>query len=381
MKHKEKLPDDYQQLKTKVFMRAVIILMVAVVLIWLLYRIIFYGNFANWMVALFEGVFRMNYDDALSLYARVFRRNIDYLFVIGIVVIFFVIFRIYLNWFTQYFVEINKGIDALIKEDTGEVVLSPELAATERKINAIKRTLERRKQDAQFAEQQKNDLIVYLAHDLKTPLTTVIGYLTLLRDEPELSVAARAKYADIALGKAERLETLINEFFDITRFNLTQMTLDEETINLTRMLEQIAHEFHPVLAEKALTLDMRLKPEVSITCDPDKLRRVFDNLFINAVNYSYAESAITLTLEQEGEQAIVRIANHGKTIPPEKLQRVFDQFFRLDAARSTATGSAGLGLAIAREIVVLHGGEITAESENERIIFTVRLPCARQKIV
>lgn len=375
------MSDDYRQLKSKIFSSAIVMLLAAAALIWFLYRFVLHGNFANWMVALFEGVFNMDYAAALSLYARVIRRNMDLFFVFGIVIIFFVIFRIYLNWFTKYFVEINKGIDALITEDAGEVVLSAELATTERKINAIKRTLEKRKQEAQFADQQKNDLIVYLAHDLKTPLTTVIGYLTLLRDEPEMSIESRAKYASIALDKAERLEALINEFFDITRFSLTQMKLEEETINLTRMLEQIEHELHPILSEKALSVDMQLAPEVTILCDPDKLRRVFDNLFRNAVTYSYCESCIEVSLLREGDRAIVRIVNQGKTIPPDKLDRLFDQFYRLDASRSTTTGSAGLGLAIAREIIALHNGDITAQSENEHIAFTVSLPCARQEIV
>lgn len=353
----------------------------AIAIIWLPYRIFFYGNFANWMIALFESTFQMDYDTAWQLYVRIFRRNSDLFFLIGAIFIFFVIFRAYLNWFTQYFIEINKGIDALIKEDAGDVGLSSELAATEKKINAIKHTLEKRKQDTQFAEQQKNDLIVYLAHDLKTPLTTVIGYLTLLRDEPEMSINSRVKYADIALDKAERLENLINEFFDITRFSLTQMTLSEETINLTRMLEQIAHEFHPMLSEKALTLDMQLEPGVKITCDPDKLRRVFDNLFRNAMNYSYNDTNIRVSLKQHEDHVAVRVVNHGKTIPPERLGQIFEQFYRLDASRSASTGGAGLGLAIAKRIVELHGGTITAESENESIIFSVVLPLARQETV
>lgn len=381
MKRKEKLPNDYQQLKTKLYIRAFGMVFASVAIIWLLYRVFFFGNFSNWVIALLENVFGMEYADAWQLYVRVFRANSDLFFFAAAIVVFFVIFRAYLNWFTRYFVEINRGIDVLIKEDDGDVALSPELSATERKINTIKRTLAKRKQDTQFAEQQKNDLIVYLAHDLKTPLTTVIGYLTLLRDEPEMSIDSRAKYAEIALDKAERLESLINEFFDITRFSLTQMTLEEETINLTRMLEQIAHEFQPILAENALTVALQLGQDVLLTCDPDKLRRVFDNLFRNAVNYSNPNTSIGVSLQQQDDAAVIRVVNHGKTIPPEKLEQIFQQFYRLDASRSATTGGAGLGLAIAKEIVELHGGTIAAQSEGGQITFTVTLPGARQKIV
>ena len=160
---------------------------------------------------------------------------------------------------------------------------------------------------AREAEQRKNDLIVYLAHDLKTPLTSIIGYLTLLRDEPELSPAMRAKYTGIALDKAERLETLINEFFEITRFSLTHLTLQREEVNLTRMLEQVTFEFQPVLAEMDLVWDLSLPPDVVVVCDPDKLERVFDNLLRNANNYSYPGTLIRVGQLFGGSSHLVQV--------------------------------------------------------------------------
>ena len=226
------------------------------------------------------------------------------------------------------------------------------------------------------AEQKKNDLIVYLAHDLKTPLTSVIGYLSLLRDEPQISEQLRQRYTGIALNKAERLEELINEFFDITRFNLSVMTLEKETIHLSRMLEQIASEFAPILQEKGLTLELAIEKEVDLSGDPDKLERVFDNLLRNAVNYSYPNTVIQLSMEQRKEEhkVLLRVQNHGRTIAKEKLEHIFEQFFRVDASRSSATGGSGLGLAIARQIVEMHHGQIRAESVDEMIVFEVELP-------
>lgn len=290
---------------------------------------------------------------------------------------------------TRHFLTIPLGylddvIDAAksLSQPTDEPIkLSEAMHDVENELNLVREQALRNAEAAKEAEQRKNDLVVYLAHDLKTPLTSVIGYLTLLRDEPQIPTELRAKYTGIALTKAERLEDLINEFFDITRFNLTTLTLDEETVNLTRMLEQVTYEFNPILSEKNLHWENDLAPDVQILCDPDKLERVFDNLLRNAVNYSYSDSAVSVTLKKREDAAVIRIVNHGRTIPPEKLSRLFEQFFRLDTSRASSTGGAGLGLAIAKEIVELHCGTITAESADEQIVFTVALPCGRHKIV
>lgn len=269
-----------------------------------------------------------------------------------------------------------------LSRPTEEAILLPaDMSGIQNELNLAREKALRDALAARVAEQQKNDLIVYLAHDLKTPLTSVIGYLTLLRDEPQISLELRSKYTGIALDKALRLEDLINEFFDITRFSLTQLTLEKEAVNLTRMLEQITFEFNPLLAEKNLAWNLKLQPGVELVCDPGKLQRVFDNLLRNAVNYSYPKTEVLVSLEQRDDLAVVLVKNHGKTIPPEKLNRIFEQFFRLDSSRASSTGGAGLGLAIAREIVELHGGSIKAESAEESIAFTVTLPLDRKKIV
>lgn len=281
----------------------------------------------------------------------------------------------------SFFQEVVDATEQLYQEDTALIELSEPLKEVENRLNQTKVNLLDSERAAREAEQRKNDLVTYLAHDLKTPITSVIGYLTLLQDEPQISNELRAKYTGIALNKAERLEELINEFFDITRFNLSKLTLEVERINLSRMLEQIASEFYPVLAEKQLQWHTEIAPDIEILCDPDKLERVFDNLIRNAINYSYVKTDIFLSMEQKDDTVEIFVRNKGKTIPPEKLERIFEQFFRLDSARSSQTGGTGLGLAISKEIVELHGGSIKAESADESILFTVALPMDCQKIV
>ncbi len=188
------------------------------------YLFILKGNFANAVVAVLELVY-YDRDEAVSVYLRTFKRYEFWLILLAILGVFFVIFRMFVGSVSKYFQEINRGIDSLVNEDDQDIALSAELAATERKINSIRHTLTKRKSDAELAEQRKNDLVMYLAHDLKTPLSSVIGYLTLLRDEGQISDELRERYLSISLDKAERIEDLINEFFEITRFNLSNITL------------------------------------------------------------------------------------------------------------------------------------------------------------
>ena len=277
--------------------------------------------------------------------------------------------------------EIVAASKQLASPDDREIQLPRELKGIQDEMNLARQQALRNAALAQQAEQRKNDLIVYLAHDLKTPLTSVIGYLTLLQEAPELPADLRARYTGIALDKAQRLEELINEFFDITRFNFTSLVLETEHVSLSRMLEQITWEFRPILAEKQLEWQLDLEPGVEMVCDPGKLERVFDNLIRNAVNYSYPGTAISLEMHSRGEIAEIQLTNRGRTIPPEKLEHIFEQFYRVDSSRGSRTGGAGLGLAIAREIVERHGGTISAASQEETIRFAVQLPLDLHKIV
>ncbi len=308
---------------------------------------------------------------ALNWAADYFPLVLAILFLLGWLVITYLFMRQPL----RYLDELIAAAEKMAQPESAPITLPAALRSAQDQLNLARQQALRNAALAREAEQRKNDLIVYLAHDLKTPLTSVIGYLTLLRDEPELSPALRAKYTGIALDKAERLEELVNEFFDITRFNLSRLTLETAPVDLAMMLRQVASEFGPVLTENRLECRLDLPPKLEYDCDAGKLARVFDNLLRNAVSYSFPDTAIEISARREEGQIVLTFANAGKTIPPEKLERLFEQFFRLDSARASRTGGAGLGLAIAKEIVELHGGTIQAESRDNRVVFTVRMPC------
>lgn len=369
--NKKKMKRQYSQISQKIFFQYILSILLFV-------TILFVGYFLVWFICT-----RFVWYDTDPLYNNL--KALQTLAPTAFVVIIFtgliVLTRQFIRKPLKYLDDVIDAAKCLSRPEEKPIQLPDEMSDVQNELNLVREQSLHNIAVAKESEQRKNDLIVYLAHDLKTPLTSVIGYLTLLRDEPQISTELRAKYTDIALNKAERLEELINEFFDITRFNLTTITLESERTNLSRMLEQITYEFTPILAEKELTWHTEIMSEVEIDCDRDKMERVFDNLIRNAVNYSYSGTEIALSMSPADEGVKIVVSNHGKTIPPEKLGRIFEQFFRLDSARSTATGGSGLGLAISKEIVELHGGHIHAASEDESIIFTVWIPADRHKIV
>ena len=364
---------DYSQLKTKMLLQLLGMILIALLATYTIYNFIWHNQGGNWVVSMLWRNFGIDSDIGRYLYTKLFRNHTEFIWAATIIIIFLVLLVYLLNKFTAYFDLISQGIDALLN-DKNEISLPPEISVIERKLNMVRQTLQQRSMEAQSAEQRKNDLVMYLAHDIRTPLTSVIGYLSLLEEAPDMPIQQRAKYVHITLEKAYRLEKMINEFFEITRYNLQQITLQKETIDLYYMLVQLTDELSPILAENGNTVVLRADENLSVRCDSDKLARVFNNVLKNATAYSFPNTEIILSAEEKDSEIVITFQNKGKSIPREKLSTIFEKFYRLDEARTSNTGGAGLGLAIAKEIVNLHGGSITASSEGETISFIIRLP-------
>ena len=273
-----------------------------------------------------------------------------------------------------YIDEVGKATEDLVNKDVEYIELPDELEEIQKRMNHLKRESEKNEKLAKENEEKKDELIVYLAHDIKTPLTSMIGYLSLLDEIDDMPKKQRKNYISIALDKSYRLEDLINELFDVARFNSEKIVLEKEELNLNLMLEQIIDDFYPTLREVNKSIKLNYDEPISINGDPDKLSRVFNNLIKNAISYSKEESEIVIDLKKDNNNAIVEVINKGKQISKEKLSKIFEKFYRLDSARTSRTGGSGLGLAIAKDIVELHNGTIIAESNEEETTFRVTLP-------
>ncbi|HWP80360.1 MAG TPA: HAMP domain-containing sensor histidine kinase [Candidatus Acidoferrum sp.] len=366
----------YTRLIHRIFMQTLLMFFASVLIVFAV-RSAGRGTIGNLIAKGFQGLFGLDWYEASRLYQMLIRNNLDTILMLTAIGLLFVFFRVYLTWFMRYFDEIVAGVDLLSKEGAGRIVMSPELRFMEEKLNQVKDRLERRAKEARDAEARKNDLVMYLAHDIKTPLTSVVGYLSLLDETPDLPAPQKAKYIRVALEKAGRLEQLIGEFFEITRLGSLSLPLNKARIDLYTMLAQMADEAYPQLAAVGKRVEIEAAEDIALRGDPDKLARVFNNLLKNAVSYGEPDSVIRITAQSQGKNVDIRFVSAGE-IPPDKLEVIFEKFCRLDAARSTGTGGAGLGLAIARDIVALHGGDIKAESGGGHTTFTLSLPGASE---
>lgn len=371
---KKRKQEEYAAFQKTIMQRFCFIVFISVLLVIFLYMLLWKERLGDWTVRFLESFMRMSQEQAFYIYHIYFRGYKEVFFGVAILFIFLFLLWYLFRWMTRYFKEIDQGIDALLEEGTGQIYLSPEMLPFERKLNAVKQELEKQTKERMNAEQRKDELVLYLAHDIRTPLTSVIGYLNLLEADPDMPVSQMEKYVHITLEKANRLEEMINEFFEITRFNSRQIQLSMEQIDLYYMMVQLCDEVSPVLEGRGNFVVLDLNEDLVIFADPDKIARVFSNIIKNAAAYSYPKTEIRICARKTEEDVLISFQNKGKTIPAEKLPLLFDKFYRLDSSRISDTGGTGLGLAIAKEILTLHGGEIQVRSERETVTFIVRLP-------
>lgn len=324
-------------------------------------------------------IFPHLYDLLDNIYELVFERAYFIFIIFGttLIIVLSLLYKL-LNKIFSYVFAVSESADKLFDKNVEYINLPPEMVEVEKKLNHFKTEAIKNERLARENEQKKDELIVYLAHDIKTPLTSMIGYLSLLSEIKDMPQEQRNTYIGIALDKSYRLEYLINELFDVARFNSEKIVLEKEEINLNLMLEQIADDFYPTLKEMNKKINFTSDEKTILYADPDKLSRVFNNLIKNAVNYSKENTDIDISILNKENQATVKITNKGKQIPKEKLDKIFEKFYRLDSSRTSKTGGSGLGLAIAKEIVELHGGRIYAESDMKETTFSVILPIIEQ---
>lgn len=296
-------------------------------------------------------------------------------FTILLLIIYFILIS---HNFVMYVREIISGVERMKSGDLMEEIPvrgEDEFSEIAGSINEMRQNLYKTLESQKAAEKTKDELITNVAHDLRTPLTSILGYLDLLTQGDFLTAEQKQKYLGIVSAKARQLETLVKDLFDYTRYDRNKVKIKKETLDLNLFVPQLVDEFYPSFMDHHLTCRTAFyEGALPIEGNGDLLARAIGNLISNAIKYGADGKLVEIYTGRKENKTFVAVVNYGKIIPPKDLDKIFDKFYRVENSRSLKTGGTGLGLAIAKNIVNLHEGEIWATSDESGTRFQIELP-------
>ena len=305
-------------------------------------------------------------------------------------IVFVEIFFKLIDFTIEYIRKLRRSIQQVTSGNYGvqcEVEYDDELGSLAANINVLSKTLLAKEKESEKlkekeraaldiernAERQKNELITNVAHDLRTPLTTIVGYLELIKDDTALSKEDVHKYSGIAYEKSIRLQEMMDDLFEFTKLDNADIKLNKSMINLSGLIMQMTDEFYPSFKDCNITPIVDLPEEnIYVQGDGQLLARVFDNLISNALKYGYHNTDLKIEVSGDEKYATVKVINHGDTIASEDIPLLFNKFYRTDSSRNSKTGGTGLGLAITKNIVDLHHGDISVTSDDQITTFILK---------
>ncbi len=293
------------------------------------------------------------------------------------ILLFSVTFMILQEPYIRYISKISEAVKNISEGDLNtaiDVIGDDEFSGMAANLNRMAADIKQLMEKERESERTKNELITNVAHDLRTPLTSIIGYLELLTNNQQIPADMQHKYIEIAYGKSRRLQKLIEDLFGFTKLNYGKIAMHVGQIDIVKLLGQLVEEAYPNFVEKGLSYDLQSNvPAKIINADGNLLARLFDNLIGNAIKYGADGKRVLVKIHAESETVTVSVTNYGYVIPEDELPLIFNKFYRVEHSRSSSTGGTGLGLAIAKEIVDMHGGTISVASDLNGTVFTVKL--------
>lgn len=293
------------------------------------------------------------------------------------ILLFSVTFIILQEPYIRYISRISEAVQNISEGDLNtviDVIGDDEFSSMAANLNHMAADIKKLMEKERESERTKNELITNVAHDLRTPLTSIIGYLELLAGNQQVPADMQHKYIEIAYGKSRRMQKLIEDLFGFTKLNCGKIAMHVGQIDIVKLLGQLVEEAYPNFVEKGLSYDLQSNvPAKIINADGNLLARLFDNLIGNAIKYGADGKRVLVKIHAEGETVTVSVTNYGYVIPADELPLIFNKFYRVEQSRSSSTGGTGLGLAIAKEIVDMHGGTISVASDLNGTVFTVKL--------
>lgn len=313
---------------------------------------------------------------------REIKKEVMIIWAVIIVLISLILFVLYFlrltRKFSNYLEEIVVGIDRVAAGKFDQKIPvkgKDEFTHIAVRLNRMAEDIQVLMENERTNEKTKNELITNVAHDLRTPITSILGYLDLVtKKQDTLEPEVREKYIRIALDKSERLEKLVEDLFSYTKFSEGAIKFNPVEIDMVKFMEQMMEEFYPSFEENHLLYAFESNvPSAVAEVDGDLIARAIANLLGNAIKYGKDGKAIYAQLEERADEVEIRIINYGEMIPEKDIDSIFDKLYRVENSRSRETGGTGLGLAIAKRVITMHGGKISVKSDFQGTIFTVVL--------
>lgn len=293
------------------------------------------------------------------------------------VILFTVYFLLLTKKFIVYLERISWGIQEISSGNFKTKInidSEDEFTLIADKINKMAADVDQIFEDNRKSEHAKNELITSVAHDLRTPLTSIIGYLDLVSTGKNIDDVVKQKYVEVAYSKSKRLEKLIEDLFAYTNVSFGEVAMDYTEVDMVKFMNQLVDEFYPSFQDSGLEYEFTTNVNSAIVmADGNQLSRAIANLISNAIKYGKDGKRIKIKLWKENGKVLVDIINYGRLIPDEDIENIFKRFYRVESSRSSETGGTGLGLAIAKSIIEMHGGTIRARSNFDGTVFEVTL--------
>lgn len=355
------------------YRRRILMTVIISSLISLIFVLFFLSN-----ISLLEYILSLHSHEPIELLTQENLPLLCTVFTVGGILCFSICFAVMQRSHILYVEEISRAMTEIAKgnfHQTADVKGDDELSDIAQHLNTMAAQVCKLREQERQAEQSKNELITNVAHDLRTPLTAILGYLELLSNPQMLSEEKRDHYLSIVLQKAKHLQHMIEELFGFTKLNHDALPLQPSSLDIVKLLAQLLDEFYPLFARNRLSYEyLPSVDSLTINGDGNLLARLFDNLINNAIKYGREGKLIRVILTKTVSDVSVQVINYGLVIPPNALEKIFEKFYRTDVSRSSNTGGTGLGLAIAQNIAERHGGNITVKSDLDGTVFQVTLP-------
>ena len=306
------------------------------------------------------------------------------LFALVLILELFISFHVVMKSYRQFQMKyIERELSRIASSDLNQKIelhVNHNLQGVVDNINSLIANTNEHITEQRRSEESKDELITNVSHDIRTPLTSIIGYLGLIESRNYEDLDQILKYTHIAYNKSLDMQTLVNDLFEYANVEHANSSLTMTKFDMAQMLDQLSADFELEANKRGMEIVVKAEPEkILMSGDTDKLGRVFNNLIMNAFKYGKGATHLWLNAKQTPQEVVVSVANNGKPIPKESLKNLFDRFYRVEDSRSKETGGTGLGLAIAQSMVKMHGGKIEVQSNKERTAFIIHFPTKKPK--